>query len=52
MFNKKIADDWIQTLDLWFLKRLLYQLSHNHCPQSVDYNNSDAIDAVGLKWRF
>ena len=26
------ADDWIQTVDLWCQKRLLYQLSHNHCP--------------------
>ena len=26
------ADDWIQTADLWYRKRPLYQLSHNHCP--------------------
>ena len=27
------ADDWIQTGDLWSRKRLLYQLSQNHCPR-------------------
>ena len=31
----KIADDWIETTDLWFVKQLIYQLSHNnwlnHC---------------------
>ena len=31
MFNINFADDWIWTMDLWFQKRLLYQLSHNHC---------------------
>ena len=32
MFNINIifADDWIQTGDLWYRKRPLYQLSHNH----------------------
>ena len=24
------ADDWIRTMDLWNMKQLLYQLSHNH----------------------
>ena len=24
------ADDWIRTADLWYWKRPLYQLSHNH----------------------
>ena len=35
MFNINIifADDWIRTADLWYRKRPLYQLSHNHCPQ-------------------
>ena len=28
-----VADDWIQTVDLWYWKWLLYQLSHNHCPK-------------------
>ena len=27
------ANDWIWTENLWNWKRLLYQLSHNHCPQ-------------------
>ena len=26
------ADDWIRTADLWYRKRPLYQLSHNHFP--------------------
>ena len=26
----------IQTVDLWSRKRLLYQLSHNHCPCQID----------------
>ena len=33
MFNINIADDWIQTMDLWYRKQLLYQLSHYHCLQ-------------------
>ena len=32
MFNINFADDWIRTVDLWYWKRPLYQLSHNHCP--------------------
>ena len=32
MLNIHFADDWIQTMDLWYWKQLLYQLSHNHCP--------------------
>ena len=31
--NKKIADDWIRTADLWYRKWPLYQLSHNYFPQ-------------------
>ena len=32
MFNiyKKIGNDWIQTVDLWYWKQPLYQLSHNN----------------------
>ena len=29
-----MADDWIQTTDVWNWKRPLYQLSHNHYPVS------------------
>ena len=29
---KSFDDDWIRTADFWCWKRLLYQLSHNHCP--------------------
>ena len=28
----KLANDWIGTTDLWYRKRPLCQLSHNHCP--------------------
>ena len=34
MFNVNFTNDWIQTADLWYWKRPLYQLSHNHCPIS------------------
>ena len=30
MFNMNFADDLSQTSDLWYQKRPLYQLSHNH----------------------
>ena len=32
VFNTNFDVDCIQTVDLWCLKRPLYQLSHNHCP--------------------
>ena len=32
MFKINFAYDWIQTVDLWYQKQPLYQLSHNHCP--------------------
>ena len=30
-----LADDWIQTADLWKWKRPPYQLSHNHSPNQL-----------------
>ena len=33
IFDINFADDWSRTLDLWYRKRPLYQLSHNHFPQ-------------------
>ena len=30
--STNFADDWIWTVNLWYRKRLLYQLRHNHCP--------------------
>ena len=30
MFNINFANDWIRTAYLWYWKRPLYQLSHNH----------------------
>ena len=47
MSNKYIiffADDWIQTADLWYWKRPLYQLSHNHCPPHHSCNCSKVAD--------
>ena len=38
MFSIKFADDWIRTTDLWYWKRPLYQLSHNHCPTFRFFN--------------
>ena len=32
MFNINFANDWIRTVDLWYQKQPLYQLSHNHFP--------------------
>ena len=32
MFTKNFANDGIRTADLRFGKRLICQLSHNHCP--------------------
>ena len=32
MVNITFADDWIQAWDLWYLKRLPYQLSHKPLP--------------------
>ena len=32
MLYINFVNDWIRTLDLWYHKRPLYQLSHYHCP--------------------
>ena len=45
------ADDWIQTMDLWNRKRLLYLLMHNHCP-SFDFFVSDMIVFVLINSKF
>ena len=34
MFNINFANDWSRTIDLWYWKWPLYQLSHNHFPSS------------------
>ena len=34
MFNINFTNDWIRTVDLWYQKQPLYQLSHNHFPVS------------------
>ena len=34
LFSSFQHDDWIRTADLWYRKRPLCQLSHNHCPVS------------------
>ena len=33
LFNIKVANDWIWTVDLRYWKQLLCQLSHNNCPR-------------------
>ena len=54
MFNKNnfFADDWIWTADLWYWKRPLYQLSHNHFPTFVFYHLSKVCRDyhLMLKW--
>ena len=35
MFNINFADDWIQTMDLWYWKQPLYQLSHTTTAQAT-----------------
>ena len=44
MFNINFADDCIRTLDLWYRKRPLCQLSLNHCPSTGNMltSNTDA----------
>ena len=37
--NINFADDWIRTMDLWCQKRLLYQLSYTHCPNSFSISS-------------
>ena len=35
MIVSKIAGDWIRTADVWYRKRPLYHLRHNHCPNGI-----------------
>ena len=39
----KFAVDWTPTADLWCQTRLLYQLSHNHCPMYVPLSASTLL---------
>ena len=42
MFNINFADDWIRTVDLWYWKRPLYQLSHKPLLVSIfSHSNSN-----------
>ena len=44
------ADDWIWTADLWYWKRPLCQLSHNHCPlYSKDFQKAFFLK-MGHPW--
>ena len=43
-FLYKFANDWIRTVDLWYWKLPLCQLSHNHCP-------NDQFCCCCLFWR-
>ena len=38
----KVADDWIWTWVLWYRKRPLCQLRHNHCPR-LNYSYCETI---------
>ena len=49
MFVLNFANDWIQTADLWCLKRPLYQLSYNHCPTLKAKLCSDIINLGVIK---
>ena len=47
--NIKLADYWIRIVDLWFWKRLHYQLSHNHCTFFISLFHCDQIERfIGL----
>ena len=46
MLNIKFADDWSQIADLWYQKRPLYQLSHNHFPCLKALNTAVKYDAA------
>ena len=56
--QNKIADDKFRTVDLWRWKQLLYQQSHNHCPQinilhfknSTKYYNFEACLQVKMRY--
>ena len=39
MINK-VADDWIRTRVLWYRKRPLCQLRHNHFPLANDHQGN------------
>ena len=43
------SDDWIRTADLWNQKRLLYQLSHNHCPQQFIFGGAAIAQRISPK---
>ena len=45
------ADDWSRTADLWYRKRPLYQLSHNHFPTLNTIKSKEKISEI-LKFNF
>ena len=50
MVNKNFANDWIRTADLWFQKRPLCQLSHNHCPLIILVSTASEISLAYLNF--
>ena len=46
-----IADDLVRTMDLWYQKQLLCQLSHNHCPDQVIFFGVDGWGAITQRFR-
>ena len=47
MFNINFANNWIRTMDLWYWKRLLYQLSHNHF-RTLNLGSNVILISLGL----
>ena len=45
--RSNFAEVWIRTADLWFQKRLLYQMSHNHLGCTFTRQNSSFAVALG-----
>ena len=44
------VNDWIRTADLWYQKRPLCQLSHNHCPfNDFSFHSKMVVTFIALK---
>ena len=46
----KVADDWIRTRVLWSRNQPFCQLCHNHCPNMVLLNSSNASAKFSTQW--
>ena len=52
MSNINFDNEWIRTTDLWCGRRPLYQLSHNHCPNSFFLSLSSSLSFFSLSLFF